>query len=43
MSGCNSNNDGLKVLHNNGEYKTISSSGLVYPNTDTLLNGFGNF
>ena len=43
LNGCNLNNDGLKVLHNDGQYKTLSSSGMVYPNEDKLLNGFGAF
>ncbi len=33
----------MKVLHNDGTYKSISSDGLVYPNNDTLLNGHGVF
>ena len=37
------NGDGLKLLSNDGTFKQISGSGMVYPNEDTLLNGFGVF
>ena len=37
------NGDGLKLLSNDGTFKQISGSGMVYPNEDTLLDGFGNF
>lgn len=35
--------NGLKMLANDGTFKEVSASGMVYPNEDTLLNGFGNF